>query len=233
MYYFHFPSKLSFVASWDQTYTADLTAHALNPTHTGTAWFAETLASSKILDYLRASPSLSHTSTSFLDLGCGNGELLFMLRLDGGFEGRMLGIDYSTRCIELARRISDSHELEYQGRRPVEFQPWDIMGGEKWTEGQFDVVLDKGTFDAVSLSEEVDGQERRVCESYREKVEGLVKTGGLVLVTSCNWTEQELRQWFEGVKLAFVDRIEYSKFSFGGRTGQSVSSCCFRKTNND
>lgn len=153
----------------------------------------------------------------------------------------MLGIDYSPTCIELARRISaasesDSEselpELEGEGQRrgrgrEVEFLQWDVMGGEEWEEGEFDVVLDKGTFDAVSLSEGVDGLGRRGCEGYRERVEGLVRKGGLVLVTSCNWTEAELRAWFEGGELAFVDRIEYPRFSFGGGTGQSVSSCFF------
>lgn len=115
----------------------------------------------------------------------------------------------------------------------MEFKHWDIMGGDEWMEGQFDVVLDKGTFDAVSLSDKMDGHGRRVCEGYREKVEGLVKNGGLLLVTSCNWTEQELREWFEGGELNFMDRIEYPTFRFGGSAGQSVSSVCFQRIKND
>lgn len=134
-------------------------------------------------------------------------------------------MDYSAASVELARRIAGGKGLE------VEFRVWDILGGgdEELGEG-FDVVLDKGTFDAVSLSGEVDGVGRRVCEGYRERVEGLMKGGGgRLVVTSCNWTEEELRGWFEGGKLVFEGRIEYPRFSFGGQTGQSVSSVCFRR----
>ena len=111
----------------------------------------------------------------------------------------------------------------------MEFKQWDIMGEEKWMEGEFDLVLDKGTFDAVSLSGEVDGEGRKICEGYRARVEVLMKPGGRFLVTSCNWTEEELRSWFEGEELVYAGRIAYPKFSFGGKTGQSISSVCFRR----
>lgn len=210
--------------------------------------------------------------------------MLFRLREQGGFRGRMLGVDYSTASIELARRIAEGkkkknkkleaeagvkqqakqEEEEEEGDLDVgpgvEFQVWDILKDEADGLGEtFDVVLDKGTFDAVSLSAELDGVGRRVCEGYRERVERLVKRdGGLLVVTSCNWTEEELRGWFEvegGLeggggggggterggggggerrgkgegRFEFEGRIEYPRFSFGGQTGQSVSSVCFRR----
>lgn len=101
----------------------------------------------------------------------------------------------------------------------------------------WDVVLDKGTFDAVSLAadEDYSGRRRR-CEAYGDAVLRLVRAGGLFLVTSCNWTEGELCAWFErdglsedGFRFAKVGRIEYKSFSFGGKAGQTVSSVCFRK----
>lgn len=58
----------------------------------------------------------------------------------------------------------------------------------------FDVVLDKGTYDAISLSEETLADGRRVYEDYPRKVAAVVKTGGLLVVTSCNWTEEELQK---------------------------------------
>jgi len=98
----------------------------------------------------------------------------------------------------------------------------------------WDVVLDKGTFDAISLSEERDGQGRRVCEGYKERVVPLIRKGGYLVITSCNWTTEELRGWFQDREelesgLAFVSEIEYKRFAFGGVVGQSVSSVCFRK----
>jgi EEF1A lysine methyltransferase 2 len=98
----------------------------------------------------------------------------------------------------------------------------------------FDVVLDKGTFDAISLAEErlggdADGEGKRLCEGYKDRILPLVKEGGLFLVTSCNWTEEELRRWFGGGELAFETGLRYRSFRFGGREGQSISSVCFRK----
>lgn len=139
----------------------------------------------------------------------------------------MLGVDYSVGSVELARRIAREKNGVVGN---VEFRVWDIMGEDPWEGGEFDVVLDKGTFDAVSLSAEEDGRGRRVCEGYRARVEQLVKRGGVLLVTSCNWTEEELRGWFEGGELGFEGRVGYPRFSFGGQTGQSISSVCFRRT---
>ncbi len=61
----------------------------------------------------------------------------------------------------------------------------------------FDVVLDKGTFDAISLSSTRDAAGRRLCESYASRVVPFMKSGiGILVVTSCNWTEEELVCWF-------------------------------------
>ena len=62
----------------------------------------------------------------------------------------------------------------------------------------------------------------------------------MFVVTSCNWTEEELRGWFEGLgtrdigdtgewEFVFETAIRYRSFRFGGREGQSISSVCFRK----
>lgn len=99
----------------------------------------------------------------------------------------------------------------------------------------WDVVLDKGTFDAVSLSSQRDGTGRRICEGYRDRVLQLLRPGGVFLVTSCNWTEAELKGWFEGReqseagRLEQVGRVEYRSFSFGGVKGQTISTVCFMK----
>jgi hypothetical protein len=98
------------------------------------------------------------------------------------------------------------------------------------------VLLDKGTFDAVSLSSEKDAHGRRVSERYRARVMPFLKDGGLFLITSCNWTEEELRRWFEKEEpgqdsiFKFRDRIKYPRFQFGGKEGQSVVTLCFEKT---
>lgn len=112
-----------------------------------------------------------------------------------------------------------------------------VLGGEDSAQREgWDVVLDKGTFDAISLSEEKDSQGRRICEGYKGRIVNLVKKGGLFLVTSCNWTEEELEGWFgessarvqEG-EFVKVGKVNYPSFSFGGVKGQTISTLCFQR----
>ena len=156
-----------------------------------------------------------------------------MLREEGCFKGRMVGVDYSDAGIQLCRKRLEMLQEEVPETQDIDFVEWDVMHQEpkkEWEDG-FDIVLDKGTFDAISLSGERDGNGvgRRICETYREKVERLVKPGGHLIVTSCNWTEEELRQWFEGDALEAVGRVKYPVFKFGGQTGQSISTIHFQK----
>ncbi|KAG5972658.1 hypothetical protein E4U55_000782 [Claviceps digitariae] len=215
-----------------------------------------------------SSSVLSKKTASLLDLGCGNGSMLFSLR-EQGWHGPALGVDYSPQSVELARQVclakagekTDEDEDEDKTMQSeVRFAEWDIMKGSyetvlqgtgtgtgTGTDGQaWDVVLDKGTFDAVCLSGERTEEGRRVCEVYGERVLPLVRRGGVFLITSCNWTEEELTRWFVGSRRDGDDgadteshaeegrfvpagRIEYRTFSFGGVKGQTISTLCFRK----
>ncbi|KAK3295722.1 S-adenosyl-L-methionine-dependent methyltransferase [Chaetomium fimeti] len=255
------PSALGTKEYWDTLYTRELTNHAANPQDEGTVWFDDADAQAKMVAYLDEHCSnpdheplhhepLDPSRAAVLDLGCGNGSLLFALR-DEGWEGRLLGVDYSARSVELAGRVGGGRK----GEREVEFKVWDVLNGplsevavavavegesETETAAGWDVVLDKGTFDAVSLSGERDGQGRRICEGYGERVLQLLRPGGIFLVTSCNWTEAELRDWFEtktrpteaGARLRLAGRIEYPSFHFGGVKGQTISTLCFEKASN-
>lgn len=257
--------------SWDDLYTREISIHASDPTDTGTNWFDDSGAQDKVLEFL-ASHFSARRTPSFLDLGTGNGELLFGLR-DEGWGGRMLGVDYSERSVEFARRINETRQEGYAAeadgtgkdeeaeeeedddddevtpsREPVEFAQHDILSPPSSEDAPirsgdqksgWDVVLDKGTFDAISLSSATDGQGRRINEGYRAAALRLVKDGGLFLITSCNWTEEELERWFAGEsseagedragRFEVAHRIAYRSFSFGGVKGQTISSVCFRK----
>ncbi|RKF60060.1 Protein-lysine N-methyltransferase EFM4 [Erysiphe neolycopersici] len=233
--------------SWDDLYHEEIANHIQDAENEGTIWFEDANASQKILNYLEdliklpknSKIQISHENSSILDLGTGNGHLLFSLRSDSeamlsrrqSWNGRLMGVDYSEKSIEFARRIAAERKIN-----SIEFKHWDIMNSEPSgtiLEGQnvdgWDIVLDKGTFDAISLSSEIDADGRRISENYRNRVLPLIKTGGILLITSCNWTEMELKSWFCGLGLKFHDRIEYQSFSFGGQKGQKVSSICFLK----
>lgn len=138
----------------------------------------------------------------------------------------------------------------------IRFEEWDILGSKAvlsssgtatepgasdealpwlpYARGGFDIVLDKGTFDAISLAE--DAKETRVCERYPGIARRLLRRGGFLVVTSCNWTEEELVRWFTGGdgvagadRLVVWGRVEYPRFRFGGREGQGVCTVCFQR----
>ncbi|KAL7811092.1 S-adenosyl-L-methionine-dependent methyltransferase [Trichoderma gracile] len=277
------PSELGTKEYWDKLYATELTNHAANPSDTGTNWFDDSNAEGRIVAFLGGlldddeehheilkgrTEELTQENASILDLGCGNGELLFALR-DDGWEGAMLGVDYSAQSVELARRIGATRDAvdaeeeeanaeaegetgkgkedEDKGRvPPVNFLEWNLLTGPlspsdptsplhfaPSTESLFDIVLDKGTFDAISLSATTDPNETHPCEIYRQRLLQLLNPrGGIFLVTSCNWTEKELRGWFEEDKdgeLRVVGRVEYPTFTFGGMKGQTISTLCFRR----
>ncbi len=250
------PSALGTKEYWDALYQTERANHAANPADTGTVWFDDSRAETKLVSFLRgaaARGALDRATTTFLDLGCGNGSLLRALRADG-WAGRGVGVDYSAASVALAREVTEEEEEEGKGEENeggrLEFMVWDILRDEPGALGQqqqqspqsqqgWDVVLDKGTFDAVSLSDERDGAGRRVCEGYRERVLALLRPGGWFLVTSCNWTEAELQGWFskreeqdeEEGRLEVVGKVEYPSFSFGGVKGQTISTLCLEKKN--
>jgi SAM-dependent methyltransferase len=193
----------------------------------------------------------SPVAVSILDLGTGNGSALFQLRLSGNFTGPMLGVDYSPQSISLARTLA--HRYASTDSKTlcgdIQFEVLDLIHSDPatqpwWPRGGFDLVLDKGTFDAISLSSETTtsptGTRHRACELYPNKVLKMVKPGGFLLVTSCNWTEEEVVHWFttsegspESVesagKLEIWGKVRYPKYKFGGQEGQGVASICFRR----
>lgn len=154
----------------------------------------------------------------------------------------MLGVDYSPQSIQLARGLAQryaSTEVPRNVHPHIQFEVLDLIHSDPiaqpwWPSDSrgFDLVLDKGTFDAISLSSETvisaDGKQQRVCEVYPRKAMEMVKPGGFLLVTSCNWTEEEVAHWFTD-RLQVWAKVKYSKYKFGGQEGQGVATVCFRR----
>lgn len=60
----------------------------------------------------------------------------------------------------------------------------------------FHVCIDKGTFDAISLSPDGALEKRK---QYVNSLSRVLEANGFFLITSCNWTEEELlREFCEG-----------------------------------
>ncbi|KAI5853353.1 S-adenosyl-L-methionine-dependent methyltransferase [Tricharina praecox] len=227
------PSELGTKEHWESAYARETQNFLENPSDEGIIWFSESCAEERMIQYLSSLP-LSASSASFLDVGTGNGHLLFELREadeDEEYAGLMVGIDYAPASVDLARTIARQRGLD------VRFETVDVIQdelmGQHWVPpGGFDVVLDKGTFDAISLSEEMLSDGRRVVEAYPAKVAAAMRKGGWLVVTSCNWTEEELgRRIVEGAagELQVYGRVKYPSFTFGGVAGQTVCTLCFRR----
>ncbi|KAI5804337.1 S-adenosyl-L-methionine-dependent methyltransferase [Geopyxis carbonaria] len=223
------PSKLGDKEHWEQAYEREQKNFLGNALDEGQIWFEESDAENRILRYLE--DENLNPQASYLDVGTGNGHLLFELLQTGGFEGPMVGIDYSPKAIELARMVANKRGIGESLRFEVMDIIKDNIEGASWVpNGGFDVILDKGTYDAISLSEELLGNGKRVYEDYPKKVSVVLKTGGLLIVASCNWTEDELKQKMTAqCDLKYHGRIRYPSFSFGGKVGQTISTVCFKK----
>ncbi|ORX34826.1 hypothetical protein BD324DRAFT_635196 [Kockovaella imperatae] len=114
---------------------------------------------------------------------------------------------------------------------PVDWRVGDLLTDtmdETW-----DLVLDKGTFDALCLSNTpVKGTEGKLpSQVYPEKVSQLVKEGGYFLITSCNFTEEEIkRRWTkDGLGFRFHSSVPHPTYTFGGKKGSVVCTVALQK----
>jgi len=136
-------------------------------------------------------------------------------------------VDYSEASVQLARRLATQKHIE-----TCRFERWDLLADPPgdWLGGGFDVVLDKGTFDAISLMPPA-SDSSHPCDTYRDKIIPLIKPGYFLLVTSCNWTKHELIDWLAPAagQLDYYGEAKYPSFTFGGQTGQTIVTIVFRK----
>lgn len=140
----------------------------------------------------------------------------------------LTGVDYSENAVQLGRTLLSSQSCE------AVFRPLDFLALDEAFD-RFDLIIDKGTFDAISLmppaspsasKAEHTGQ---LAASFKRSL-SLLWAGAATrfVITSCNWTREELERLF-GPEFAAVGQIEHPKFSFGGASGQVVTTLVFRR----
>lgn len=164
-----------------------------------------------------STPSSSSRPIRIMECGSGNGTLLlsFLVSpLDLGVQAyHLTGIDYSAGSTALSARIEKQRretlpdeiddDDEVINEVEVDWRTHDLLRediGEEW-----DLVLDKGTFDALCLSQERVQEKggRLPSVVYPEQVAKLVRPGGFFLITSCNFTEEEIRRRWTKEGLGF------------------------------
>ncbi|KAJ4961825.1 hypothetical protein NE237_021735 [Protea cynaroides] len=256
------PSMLGLQSYWDATY-ADELANFHEHGHAGEVWFGvevmEIVASwtknlcidvvqgcvRNLVDGVGSQSSeqgaYDFSGWSVLDVGTGNGLLLRELAKQGFSD--LTGIDYSEGAIGLARSLADR-----DGLTNMNFLVDDVL--ETKLEKQFQLVMDKGTLDAIGLHP--DGPIKRM--SYWDSVSRLVAPGGILVVTSCNSTKDELVQEVENfnqrrltgsqnpeipkdqeacrdLTFRYINHVRsYPTFMFGGSEGSRVSTVAFLRS---
>lgn len=248
-------SMLGFQSYWDSAYSEELTNFREHG-HAGEVWFGDDVMemvatwtkglcvdlSQKRVQNGSDNSEQGETDLaawSVLDVGTGNGLLLQELAKQGFSD--LTGTDYSEGAIDLAQSLADR-----DGFSSMKLLVDDIL--ETKLDKKFHLVTDKGTLDAIGLHP--DGPIKRIM--YWESISRLVAPGGLVVITSCNHTRDELVQEVENFNrlkastsqeteasgdtgayttspmFSYLDHIRtYPTFMFGGSVGSRVATVAF------
>ncbi|KAI9144074.1 S-adenosyl-L-methionine-dependent methyltransferase [Paraphysoderma sedebokerense] len=271
------PSVLGTKEYWDSMYETEI-KNFQDHGDEGEIWFGED-SEEKMVDWVLD----NHTNhgTRILDLGCGNGHLLFSLA-ESSYTN-LTGIDYSPSAISLAKSILSTRN--FPSSPSIQFFQADLLNSNSVEQfvtkavlkenGKFDVILDKGTFDAICLSSaspspptSVDSENEKPKTTEKQKpadkkhlatlfvnsILQLLADDGHFLLTSCNWTMDELIWLFSGdemtsdiatsddngssdepskkaktLGLSYHSHVRYPTFKFGGVEGQKVVTVAFKK----
>ncbi|KAL4582481.1 hypothetical protein LXL04_007031 [Taraxacum kok-saghyz] len=246
-------SMLGFQSYWDTAYADELTNFREHG-HAGEVWFGadvmEMVASwtKGLCDDISKKEVENHHDNdnsefkkdlgawSVLDVGTGNGLLLQELSKQGFSD--LTGTDYSEGAIDLAQNLANR-----DGFDTIKFLVDDIL--ETKLDKKFRLVTDKGTLDAIGLHP--DGPIKRQVIMYWESMSRLVAPGGLLVITSCNNTRDELVQEVENFNqrkaleeseisrnppiFSYLDHIRsYPTFMFGGSVGSRVATVAFLRS---
>ncbi|SHO80050.1 Similar to S.cerevisiae protein EFM4 (Lysine methyltransferase) [Malassezia sympodialis ATCC 42132] len=240
-------SHLGTKEHWDQVYEREVKVYE-DIGDEGEIWFGEDSVE-RMIRFLLEWIEENHGDKApyILDLGTGNGHLLFSLleaqeeELPEGIvdPSKLCGIDYSTASIALSRSIGSKR---LNGCEQVVFEVADLRDAQqvdhlssKANDGLgWDIVCDKGTYDAIALSSQpIDG--KLPVEHYVGAVRALTRPltpdtpSGIFFITSCNFTQEELIATFCPAGFSVVHVVPTPTFQFGGQKGSTVTSIAFQR----
>ncbi|KAM3724387.1 EEF1A lysine methyltransferase [Dirofilaria immitis] len=136
----------------------------------------------------------------------------------------LCGVDYSEEAILLARKLAERKCLE-NSTDQIDFRVVDLLN-ENINLGKFDAVLDKGTWDALSLSVDRDCRLRK----YKTNICRTLRPFGFFIICSCNYSRNELESHFSSEELEFSEEIPSRNIiEFGGRSGSTTTCVIFRR----
>jgi SAM-dependent methyltransferase len=218
-----FESQLGKVDYWDNFYLEEINQFKNNSDLIGEIWFGEKVQN-KVINYIRE--FFPDKNTKIVDLGCGNAA--FLLKLTQAGYCNLYGMDYSKKSIELAQEILD--EKLKDKKNLIKLYQEDINTSDSPTEHDFQLIHDKGTFDAFMSSKTncVDNYLKYIL-SLRKPVEQENGISIFFIITSCNYSYSELESLFaeDKSKMKIIKTIPHQSFNFGGSSGQVVTTIVF------
>ncbi|EGN98883.1 hypothetical protein SERLA73DRAFT_73469 [Serpula lacrymans var. lacrymans S7.3] len=177
------PSKLGTKEHWDSVYEEEFDNFE-EIGDEGEIWFGVESVEKMVewaIEHVPPSPD-----TSILEIGSGNGTLLFAL-VDAGYASEQLsGIDYSAGSIKLAQAIAKT-----RGAENITFNLCDFLkedppllpqNSQDSRHAAWDLIMDKGTFDAIALMKPDEDGNAPVA-NYPRHIAELLKPGCLYLIT--------------------------------------------------
>ena len=195
----------------------------------GEIWFGKAVER-RVIDWIKNNfkTTRNDSEPTILDLGCGNGHFTLKL-MEAGWKN-VAALDYSEKAVELAKKL-----VGFDSENDRIFKA-DILNPSTLPAkhyNAYDLIVDKGTFDAISLNPDFEGLEKIsktkvIADTFKNTLKTLLTAeDSLFIITSCNWTSQELEHIF-GPEFKPVGEVTHTKFMFGGKSGQDVSTIIFK-----
>ncbi|KEG01784.1 hypothetical protein YYE_03303 [Plasmodium vinckei vinckei] len=189
-------------------------------------WFEENC--DKIINWIDNNFK-ENKNISILDIGSGNGLFLHKLYKKGFVN--LYGFDFSKTAIDLARSFFEDNDMNN-----IYVQVLDICNirtelnlPDSKLARTYDLLNDKGTFDIFFMNNKQ--------TEYFQQVSFFFKVNTLFSITSCNCCKEELleivnsfNQNSSKIKLSVIDEILYETITFGGKTGQTITTLIFKYT---
>lgn len=86
--------------------------------------------------------------------------------------------------------------VEKQNIKNITLKKFDFLIDDIKILPTFQLILDKGTYDVISMNDTSEEKRNR----YKENIINLLRPNGMLLIVSCNWTQLELNEQFDDGK---------------------------------
>lgn len=221
-------SRLGTLEYWDALYARERANFAENADDVGEIWFGETCLE-KMCRCVARLPGVDAARARVLDVGCGNAYTLAWLWTEHGFR-HVVGTDYSPNSVAHAEAVLRA-QCDTAGLAPGSYELAVVRDDATATQlpaGAFDVVLDKGTYDAIYLTPGTPAERDATLRRYRECAARVLRRGpgAYYVITTCNFTRAEIVRQFADT-FDYHSHVDYPVLEFGGHKGSTNATVVF------